>query len=61
MNAEMTRRWSGIRSELERLKGFDHNVYTEVLSLLARLDLLEADNDNLRAELADRHRFEGKE
>ena len=61
MTPEMRRRWTGIRSELGRLEQFDRNVYAEVVSLLARINLLEADNEDLRAELADRHRFEGKE
>jgi hypothetical protein len=54
MTAEKRRRWSGISDELDRLKGFDHNIYTEVLALLDRLDLLEEDNESLRAQMDDR-------
>jgi len=51
MTAEKRRRWSGISDQLERLDKFDHNVYTEVLSLLHRLDLLEEDNQDLRNQV----------
>jgi hypothetical protein len=51
MTAEKRRRWSGISDQLERLDKFDHNVYTEVLSLLDRLDLLEEDNQDLRMQV----------
>jgi hypothetical protein len=60
MTDEKRRRWSGISVELNRLSGFDHNVYTQVLSLLDRLDLLEVENENLRAQLDDRHLAEAK-
>ena len=39
------------RKLLERLDKFDHDVYTEVLSLLDRLDLLEEDNQDLRNQV----------
>jgi len=51
MTAEKRRIWSGISDQLERLDKFDHNVYTEVLSLLDRLDLLEEDNQDLRNQV----------
>ena len=60
-NVSEGRRWGGISRELERIKRFDENVHAEMTALLARIDLLEADNHNLRGELADRQRFEGKE
>ncbi len=56
MNDEMTRRWSGIRQELDRLKGFDQNVYAEVVSLLRRVDFLETDNEELRSGLQGGYR-----
>ena len=61
MTTETTRRWDGISRELGRLKNIDQNVYAEVVSLLARINLLESDNDALRAELSANSRFEGKE
>ena len=57
MTAETTRRWYGIRAELGRLKVFDRNVYAEVSALLTQIDLLESDNDDLRAELARQQGF----
>ena len=52
MSPGMKRRWQGIRWALGRLDRFDHDVYCEVLELLRRLDYLEADNQELRNELA---------
>jgi len=46
MTAEKRRPWSAISEELDRLQGFDQNVYAEVLALLDRLNLLEGDNEN---------------
>jgi len=56
MTAEKRRIWSGISEELDRLKGFDRNVYTEVVALLDRLDLLEEDNQDLRNQVDVLHR-----
>jgi hypothetical protein len=51
----------GISRELKRIEQFDQHVRQTIASLWARIHLLEDSNDDLRAELGDRHRFEGKE
>ena len=51
----------GISRELRHIKEFDQNARRTLAALRARIDTLEADNSELRGELTEQHRFEGKE
>jgi hypothetical protein len=67
MNASTTikgreeRQWGGISRELRHIKQCDQHVRRTLAALRARIHLLETDHADLRTELAEQHRFEGKE
>jgi hypothetical protein len=55
------RQCCGIGRELRRIEQFDQHVRETIATLWARIHLLEENNDDLRTELGERQRFEGKE